>query len=858
MNKRWKGYAVLACVVLIGLFALYFRLAAKGAPAVDIAAYAAADKEPLPAKALQFLPDNGQAVPGMKLAAQTNDAALYFNPDTAEIGVLDRRGGKLWRSNPADRDADAIASPEEKQRLSSQASINLRDSMGTLTAMTNFAESIQRKQFQAEAIENGIRVTFTLGDMSLGMDALPKRISKQRMQDKVLSKLDDATAKYVGNRYFPLKDNPKVLERLDAAVNRALVLKRMLEAFAKAGYTAEDLALDNEENGISSGAGLGKPNFAIPIEYRLDGGSLVVTVPAGQIKESKGYQIRSLELLNFFGAAGTNEQGYMLVPDGSGSLIDLNNGKFKEEVYVQRVYGDDENLNSRRRGQVAESARLPVFGLKSGDAAWLAVIEKGDGIASIQADVSGRQNAYNHVYASFQLRGEDWLDIYKGNTVDSVKLLTDSRYEGDLQVRYSFLSDGDANYSGMAKRYREKLVQDGVLKPLAVGPNLPFYLDVLGAVDKRKSFLGIPYKGMVPMTTFEQAGQIADQLKSKGISNLQMRYVGWFNGGMNHKVPAHVKADADLGSKSDLKKLADRLQSMGGKLYPDVAFQHVLRDDRNFKPASDAARFVTREQAMLSPIDRGFSAMNNLRGDFYLLSPAKLPYFVDRFIDGYKRYGLDAVSLRDLGDLLHADYRVSRVVFRDTAKNVVTEQLDKLKAQYPNLLLTGGNAYALRYADQLVNVPMGSSGFNIADQTIPFYEMVLHGYKEYAGSPINLDDEQDTADHLLRSIEYGAAPHFMWTYESSSRLKFTPYDAMFSTHYADGLDSAADMYAKANKELAGLQSRTIVEHIQHEPGVAEVRYDNGTSVYVNYTDKPVAINGVTIEAKNFAAGGDGK
>lgn len=858
MNKRWAWYAVPACIVLAAVIVAGFRLAARGAPAVDAAAYEQMS-EPAQAIELKYLPDRHPAIPDMKLVAQTDGAALYYHPDTTEIAVIDRRSGKVWRSNPANRDGDAIASPEEKQRLDSQASIHLRDSIGTLTVMNNFAESVQRKQFQVEGIDGGIRITYTLGDQSLGIEALPKRISKQRMQDKVLSKLDEATAKYVSNRYFPLKNNEEVLERLDAAVNRGLVLGRMLDAFERAGYTAEDLAFDNKENGISDGAAAEKPNFTIVMEYRLDGDSLVVNVPASRIQESKGYQIRSLELLNFFGAAGTDEQGYMLVPDGSGSLIHLNNGKFREEVYVQRVYGDDENNNSRRRGQVAESARLPVFGMKSGDNALFAVIEKGDGVASIQADVSGRQNAYNRVFASFQLRGEDWLDIYKGNTVDSVKLLTDSRYTGELQVRYSFLSGDDADYSGMAKRYRQYLEARSVLKPLklAADADMPFYLDVLGAVDKRKSFLGIPYKGIVPMTTFEQAGQIADRLEDRGVVNLQMRYLGWFNGGLNHKVPVRVKLDGELGTKSELAGLADRLQAMGGKLFPDIAFQHVLRESQSFHPASDAARFVTREQAKLSPIDRGFNAMNNDRGSYYLLSPAKLPYFVDRFIDSYRSYGLDAVSLRDLGDLLNADFRVNRVIFRETAEEIVAEQLGKLKERYPNLILTGGNAYALRYADQLVNVPMASSRFNITDQTIPFYEMVLHGYKHYAGSPINMDDEQDLEEHLLRSIEYGAAPHFLWSYESSSKLKFTPYDAMFSTRYSDWLDPAVDLYKRVNEALAPLQSVAISRHLQHAPGVIEVRYDNGTSIYVNYTDQPVAIHGVTIDAKSFATGGDG-
>ncbi|MFB9327930.1 DUF5696 domain-containing protein [Paenibacillus aurantiacus] len=855
MNKRRKLYAVLACIAVVGIGALLYFTLTKGAPAIRVSAYVEEEAVPAAASEPKFLP--GDAVPGMKLAAESAALALYFNEETTELAVVDKRSGKVWRTNPESRNDDAKASPIEKERLSSQVTVNYRDRIGTLDTFTNYAHSILNKQFKVEMIESGLRLTYTIGDMSLGIDALPKYIGKQRMEEKVLSHLDDQTKVTINRAYLPSDTKPDVLERLDTAVARPLVLQRVLDAFAKAGYTEEDLAFDNEENGIGAG-GEEKPNFTVVIEYRIDGDSLVVNVPADQVAESQGFKIRNLELLNFFGAAGLDEQGYMLVPDGSGGLIHLNNGKSNAEVYAQRIYGDDYNDNSGRRGQVAESARLPVFGLKSGENAWFAQIEKGESIATVTADIGGRQNSFNHIHASFALRGEDELELYKGNKVDEIQLLSEARYTGDIQVRYSFLDGSDATYAGMAKIYRERMAADGRLNAIAAEDEegLPFFVDVLGAVDKRKSFLGVPYKGIVPMTTVQQADEIADTLKENGISNVQMRYLGWYNGGMKHSVPSEVDMEGKLGSKSELRLLAEKLASAGGKLYPDTAFQHVLQDSFAFKPASDAARFITREQAMRTPYNRAFNTMDYDLGVYWLLSPAKLPYFVDRFMASYEDYNIDSVSLRDLGDLLHADYRASRVIFRDTAKNIVTEQLGKLNQQFPNLLLTGGNAYALPYADKLVNVPMEGSGFNIVDEAVPFYQMVIHGYIDYSGTPINLSDEQDLQFQLLRSVEYGAAPHFLWTYESSSELKFTAYDSLFSTEYTSWIADAAKMYAKANEALGGLRTQPIIDRIVHQEGVVEVRYGNGSSVYVNYTDKPATVGGMSVEANNFTVGSE--
>ena len=242
-------------------------------------------------------------------------------------------------------------------------------------------------------------------------------------------------------------------------------------------------------------------------------------------------------------------------------------------------------------------------------------------------------------------------------------------------------------------------------------------------------------------------------------------------------------------------------------------------------------------------------------GIYYLLSPAKLPYYVDQFIDRYASYGTDAVAIRDLGELVYSDYRVNRVIFRETAKNIITGQLGKIKEKFPNTLLTGGNAYALPYAEQVVNVPTSTSKFNIADEEVPFYQMVLHGFVDYAGSPINLDDEQDMKRQMLRSLELGAAPHFLWSYEPSSKLKYTRFDTMYSTDYAAWYDDAVAMYKEVNAVLSGLRTKAIERRVRYADGVVEVRYEDGTSVLVNYTDQPVAINGTRIDAQDYAVGG---
>lgn len=198
----------------------------RGAPAVDVAAYSNAAAETAQGRELSALNDLTGGVPGMDLVAETETLALYYHPDTTEVAVRDKRSDTVWYSNPPDRMEDGMASPFEKEVLSSQLTLTFRDGIGTLETYPNYTWSVMNGNYTAEGLDNGVRVTYTLGDVSLGIDALPKYISQDRLQEKVVSKLDVSLARYVQARYYPMKDNPAMLERLDDQIKKELVLKK--------------------------------------------------------------------------------------------------------------------------------------------------------------------------------------------------------------------------------------------------------------------------------------------------------------------------------------------------------------------------------------------------------------------------------------------------------------------------------------------------------------------------------------------------------------------------------------------------------------------------------------------------------
>ena len=80
--------------------------------------------------------------------------------------------------------------------------------------------------------------------------------------------------------------------------------------------------------------------------------------------------------------------------------------------------------------------------------------------------------------------------------------------------------------------------------------------------------------------------------------------------------------------------------------------------------------------------------------------------------------------------------------------------MEKMAADYENIMVEGGNAFTLPYVDVVTNMSLESSQYVKASESIPFMGMVLHGYTEFTGTPINLDGDYDYS--VLKAIENGA------------------------------------------------------------------------------------------------------
>lgn len=714
-----------------------------------------------------------------------------------------------------------------------------------------------------------------------------------------------------------LVDNPTyVLKRIPAFMKRSLQ-----EIIEESNYTFEDARNDSWENNLDRPEPNTRV-FFIPMEYILDGQDLVVRIPASeieyprplsdeqrqqlineknllldelleyaqqktnQIKNSKGelsplisreYQklineielmeseirefeetqtsmpnipLTSISLLPYFGAAYLDQEGYIFVPDGSGALIYLNNGKSFASLYNGSVYGYDQAIS---RDQVTYNRKinhLPIYGLKQGEQAFLAIIESGEALAQLKADIAGKLHSYNMVYPEFTLRP------YARQVVTRYQ---SRMYEGDIQIRYRFLHSQAATYVGMAHSYQDYLIANHSLEKIKLQEDIPFFLDLVGAVSVNKPVFGFPRKATIPLTTYSQAEDIIGVLNQMSINNIRLRYLGLLKNGVEHVYPSTMDLENVLGSKQELLTLADCLQVNDGQLYIAVNFMNVYKDSGNngFRPSKDAARFL--DGLIAKTYDYDLVTYQKDRQNFrYILSPSVLGSLIESFLMDYQMYNIGGIALLDVGLQVNSDFRipVEKTIDRQQSVSIITDQLKKVQNDYGlDILVEGANAYTLPYAKNLLQVPMSSTGYNIVDKDIPFYQIVFHGFVDYAGEPINILGNDRNAK--LKLIETGAVPYYQWFYADPSVVKGTCYEDFYSLHYRYWVEDAGQFYREANEVLKKVRTSRIIKHEELADGVYKTVYENNLAVIVNYNDTTFTINNIEIEPLGFCLAEEG-
>ena len=177
-------------------------------------------------------------------------------------------------------------------------------------------------------------------------------------------------------------------------------------------------------------------------------------------------------------------------------------------------------------------------------------------------------------------------------------------------------------------------------------------------------------------------------------------------------------------------------------------------------------------------------------------------------------------------------------------------QTEKLKSLQANRnVIYGGNAYAVPYADIIIDFPIRASKSSVEDRSIPFFPIVLHGYVRYTGDSVNITNDYIT--NLLNSAETGAGLYFIFMDAGTEELQESAHTEYFGANYETWKQQANEVYNRFKKDFGHLTSETIENHRMINDNVFVTEYSDGTVVYVNYRTADYQIGGFTIPARDW-------
>ena len=667
--------------------------------------------------------------------------------------------------------------------------------------------------------------------------------------------------------YYELKENNS-----DVAINACYRF-----FYDWCGYTEEDYLIDmGTARQETSDA-----RIDVAIEYKLGENGLEVMIPGNSIKtntNAKGdkYMVTSMDVLQYFTSTKKNEraEGYLVIPDGSGAVMQFNNSKANYSAYSKRIYSSDLTFTSYTLTANTSDILLPMYayvftGPKDNNKRAM-VVEAVEGApqVSLNADTADRgKNTFNYAYYSIAFRETQKIVI--GTNQYNRNRTTQYTVNGAFcDYRFNYmpldLEEYDCSYNGVAKFYRNLLVSrsDGRLDidgDKTITPTLD--LEVLGAYSYHTNFLGIGYNGKETLTTVEQLQKIIDDITNlhtgdeTKIENINVYYKGWRDSGLLNSSFEKIKVSKLIGGKKALLNAINEYNKHIN-IYPYVEFMEYEKYQESFGKSHYTARDISGEYATRYPYELNSNVFNKKLEEIKVLSPAYYDAFSKELSDNYyKVLGINTLALSGLGSELSGDYRKKQNIFKVTSVNEQIKAFKNLEENYiDNLALETPYAYALQFASNAYNVPYDSTKYEILDYNIPFYQLVINGLFDYSGESINENVEKGLMEHMMRCIETGSNPAFTFTYDDSAELLQTNYNNYYYTYYSRWLTDVKTVFDELNS--IGIYNARLINHEKLSNDVYKVTYESLDDyslieVVLNYQRTPWTDGVNTVEAKNY-------
>lgn len=570
-----------------------------------------------------------------------------------------------------------------------------------------------------------------------------------------------------------------------------------------------------------------KASISVPVVYTLLDDGLKMTIIPEEITETSDNILYKVSVAPFFcSVPNIDEDSYLFYPSGSGAIIESNNSAEISTYISNEVYGKDALVNeySDVVATNEESIRMPVFGSKNRDEGIVAIITEGAETATIDGDIGNATIGYSSLYATFSLRGAN-----QAKKVSQGLQYSEQFAYTPMSVCYYPLSGDDANYLGMAKRYRKYLLEEKGMtdKKDVAGASISF----VGGSELNTSFLGVPTKDVFATTTATDAINILTELDSKLELPIVADLLGFGASGIDVGKPAgNLEISKNIASKQQMKELSAKCKELGIDLYLDFDLLYFNKNGLDLTlttggSARGPGHVYTRWHSY--ELGSSYSYIHS-----YFVARTELPGLANKAAEFTNSLDIGGISFRTITSKAYSDYANNRTIAKANMGNDVTEIIKNMNSSGLKVLANEGNDYAAISSDTVIDVPLSSSLYSLFDYDIPFYQIVFKGYVPMYGAAVNMTTNHNLT--VLRCVEGGSSLKYTLINNYDNDLLTSPTQIFNSLLYEDNADELIATVNQHADYFKAIEDSHIVDHTCITRDVRKVVYDNGLTVYINY------------------------
>ncbi|GEM03308.1 hypothetical protein HMI01_02960 [Halolactibacillus miurensis] len=600
---------------------------------------------------------------------------------------------------------------------------------------------------------------------------------------------------------------------------------------------SSEVTLSLIDDGFAAVVDFAASDISLAIEVTLENDDVIVHIPNEKISENEN-KLVTLMAYPFLGAVENDAiPGYAVIPDGSGALM-----RFKDEYsgvsnhFSAAFYGEDLGFSRQKQeeaGVINETNHLslPLYGIVHGVSqhGFLNVIESGASYANLLVYPAGVSTDFNWITARYNYRYSYFQPT--NQSMEGYNTIQEDRNQFDITERISFVEGEKASYTGLAKVYQDKLIDQNIFEEKE--DKFDVRLEFLGSEHKP----GLIFDSVFEMTPITSIQSMVTQLESEGVADIFTIYKGWFDKGLTGALPEKFPVEDKVASDDEIEETLAFLDDKDIPMYFHTDYLKAYRNAGGYSPRQDVARKINAET--INGTDEDYR--------YVYLSPEKSKEMLDSDLEEYEAIGIKHLAIAH-ASTLYSDFNDDYFTRLDHQK-IWQDMLISIEQQGMKTALYKPNDYLFKATERYLDISLYSSGYFFTTDTVPFLQTVLKGYIPYYAPFSNFN--ANGTDDLLRMIEYGAYPSYYLTEAPSNLLINSGSKDLYTSEFSDWKDEIVMSYHLIAEALEPVQGETIMNRIVHATGLVEVEYSNGTAIIVNYNDSQMSVGNRNIASKDF-------